>query len=48
MVKELRAKLINMYLFGEGTQKEFEDTLALLVGLCMLDLAVGGKKRKLA
>ncbi len=48
MVKELRAKLLEMYASGEGTQQEFEDTLALLVGLCMLDFAVGGKKRKTA
>lgn len=40
MVKELRAKLVNMYLTGEGTQKDFEDTLTLLAGLLLLDCLV--------
>ena len=44
MVKELRTKLVNMYLSGEGTQQEFEDTLALLAGLLLLDTMVGERR----
>ncbi len=40
MVKELRAKLVDMYVSGEGTKEEFEDTLALLAGLLLLDTMV--------
>jgi hypothetical protein len=45
VVKELRTKLVNMYLSGEGTQQEFEDTLALLAGLLLLDTMVGAERR---
>ena len=41
MVKELRAKLVDMYITGEGTKEEFEDALALLAGLLLLDSMVG-------
>jgi len=41
VVKELRARLVAMYLTGEGTKEEFEDALALLAGLLLLDTMVG-------
>ncbi len=45
MVNELRAKLVGMYVTGEGTQQEFEDTLALLAGLLLLDTMVGAERK---
>jgi len=45
VIQELREKLLSMYANGTGDQKEFEDTLALLVGLCMLDFAVNAERK---
>jgi hypothetical protein len=40
--KQLREKVLDMYVTKEASQEEFEETLTQLVAMCLLEFSVSG------